>query len=295
MIARRVFLQGAAALVATPSFGSTSSQGYKAIDTHAHVFRHDLPVAERRRYSVDYDATPNDYLAMLHDNGMARGVLIQPSFLGFDNSYLLAVIARNRGMLRGIIALPRDTQPAEMARLKQAGISGIRLNLIGRSDPDLGGTEWRAHLDAVAALGWQVEVQCEAARLPKLMPALLASGTPVVIDHFGRPDAALGIEDPGFAYLLTTADSGRVYVKLSAPYRVGLTIADAAAPLLLKAFGPDHLLWGSDWPHTQFETQADARTCRRALDHWVPDAAMRATILSTTPSRLFGFDTPKVR
>lgn len=294
MMARRIFLQGATALAASPSWGISSSRGYKAIDTHAHVFRRDLPVAERRRYTVDYDATPNDYLAMLRGNGMARGVLIQPSFLGFDNSYLLAVIARNKAALRGIVALPRDTPSAEMARLKQAGICGIRLNLIGRSDPDLEGTQWRAHLDAVATLGWQVEVQCEAARLPKLMPALLASGAPVVIDHFGRPDITLGIEDPGFRYLLNIADSGRVHVKLSAPYRVGPKVADAAAPLLLNAFGPDRLLWGSDWPHTQFEAQADAKACRRSLDHWVPDAAMRATILSTTPARLFGFDTPKV-
>ena len=113
MMARRIFLRGAAALAASPSFGTTSSQGYKAIDTHAHVFRRDLPVAERRRYTVDYDAMPHDYLAMLRSNGMARGVLIQPSFLGFDNSYLLAVIARNKERLRGIVALPRDTLPAE--------------------------------------------------------------------------------------------------------------------------------------------------------------------------------------
>lgn len=292
MMARRTFLQGAVALAASPSFGSTGQEA-PAIDTHAHVFRRDLPVAERRRYTVDYNATPHDYLAMLRRNGMARGVLIQPSFLGFDNSYLLAVIARNRGMLRGIVAIPRDTPPAEMARLKQAGIAGIRLNLIGRSDPDLAAPEWRAHLDAVAALGWQIEVQCEAARLPGLMPALLASGSPIVIDHFGRPDAGLGIDDPGFRYLLTTADSGNAYVKLSAPYRVGAAVADAAAPLLLSAFGPERLLWGSDWPHTQFEAQANARQTRRALDHWVPDRAMRDTILTTTAARLFGFPSSK--
>ena len=51
------------------------------------------------------------------------------------------------------------------------------------------------------------------------MPALLAAGCRVVIDHFGRPDPALGIADPGFAYLLRQADSGQVWVKLAAPYR----------------------------------------------------------------------------
>lgn len=294
MIARRTFLQGAIALAASPSLASTPSQGSQTIDTHAHVFRRDLPVAERRRYTVDYDALPHDYLAMLRATGMGHGVLIQPSFLGFDNSYLLAVLARNKGLLRGIVALRRETTPAEMMHLKDVGVAGIRLNLIGRGDPDFSAPEWRAHLDAVAALGWQIEVQCEAARLQVLMPGLLASGAPVVIDHFGRPGAGLGIEDPGFRYLLTTADSGRAYVKLSAPYRLGEGIADAAAPLLLSAFGPERLLWGSDWPHTQYETRADAHQCRQALDRWVPDEAQRKTILTSTPTRLFDFPLSKV-
>lgn len=291
MIPRRLFLQGAAALATAPSFAKTP-EGTGAIDTHAHVFRRDLPVAERRRYTVDYNATPYDYLAMLRSNGMVKGVLIQPSFLGFDNSYLLAVLVKQASQLRGIVALSRDTSPDEMARLAKAGVAGIRLNLIGRSDPDLSSPEWLRHLEAVAAIGWQIEVQCEAARLPTLMPSLLRAGGPVVIDHFGRPDA---IDDPGFRYLLDAADTGRIYVKLSAPYRVGNALADAAAPLLLRAFGAERLLWGSDWPHTQFEKVADARDCRHALDRWVPDAAMRSTILTTTPTRLFGFDTLKAR
>jgi predicted TIM-barrel fold metal-dependent hydrolase len=138
-------------------------------------------------------------------------------------------------------------------------------------------------------MGWQVEVQCEAGRLPGLLPGLIESGAPVVVDHFGRPDAELGIEDPGFRHLLRSADSGKIYVKLSGAYRVGAALADKAAPLLLKAFGHQRLLWGSDWPHTQFERIANPISARQALDRWVPDAGDRAAILSQTPAGLFGF------
>jgi len=294
MIARRSFLQGAIAFAASPAFGR-DFQGTAAIDTHAHVFRRDLPLAQRRRYTVDYDATLHDYLIMLRANGMARGVLIQPSFLGFDNGYLLRALEQHGEQLRGIVALPRQTSIDDMARLAKAGVAGIRLNLIGRNDPDFGSPEWRRHLAIVAQLGWQIEIQCEAARLPGLLPALVQSGAPVVVDHFGRPDAVLGVKDPGFRYLLEAAGSGQVYVKLSAPYRIGAKLAENAAPRLLNAFGPDRLLWGSDWPHTQFENVADAGECRSALDRWVPDPAARSAILTSTPTRLFGFKAFKAR
>jgi predicted TIM-barrel fold metal-dependent hydrolase len=37
--------------------------------------------------------------------------------------------------------------------------------------------------------------------------------------HFGKPAAKLGVQDPGFRYLLGLGRTGQVRVKLSAPYR----------------------------------------------------------------------------
>jgi predicted TIM-barrel fold metal-dependent hydrolase len=56
--------------------------------------------------------------------------------------------------------------------------------------------------------------------------------------------------DTGFNALVEAATSGRAHVMLSAPYRTSFEGAREAAPILLEAFGPDRLLWGSDWPHT---------------------------------------------
>lgn len=289
MMARRTFLGALSAMaIAGPALGRTTAT-LGTVDTHAHVFSRALPLAERRRYSVDYDATPQAYRAMLAGNGMARGVLVQPSFLGFDNTYLLAALSQDPASLRGIAALDKTTPRSELERLAKAGIVGIRLNLIGRANPELGSAAWQRHLGEIAALGWQIEVQSEAGRLPHLLPGLLESGAPVVIDHFGRPDAALGIDDPGFRFLLNNGGNGRVYVKLSGAYRVGERIADRAAPLLVEAFGPQRLLWGSDWPHTQFEDVASPLKARAALDRWVPDLRARTAILMDTPAALFGF------
>lgn len=295
MMGRRTFMAGLAA-VTLP--GATRPGIGIATDTHAHVFTRALPLAQRRRYSVDYDATPERYLAMLAANGMGRGVLIQPSFLGFDNSYLMAALALAPDRLRGIAALENVTPAAELDRLARGGIVGVRLNLLGRNDPDFRADAWQRHLAAIRKRGWQVEVQCEAGRLPGLLPALLDADLPIVIDHFGRPDATLGADDPGFRYLLQQARTGRVHVKLSAAYRVGDALADRLAPVLHEAFGPSQLLWGSDWPHTQFEKVADPRAARAALDRWISDPDERRRILNHNPARLFGFEpapTPTLR
>jgi len=60
------------------------------VDTHAHAFRPGLPLATDARYAPNHDATVSQSVAQLDASGVAAGVLMQPSFLGSDNTYLLA-------------------------------------------------------------------------------------------------------------------------------------------------------------------------------------------------------------
>ncbi|TQK11330.1 putative TIM-barrel fold metal-dependent hydrolase [Herbaspirillum sp. SJZ107] len=266
-----------------------------AIDTHAHIFQRGLKLANVRRYAPDHDALLADYIGMLDRQGIARGVLVQPSFLGTDNSYLLAGLKLLPGRLRGIAVVGPDATPAALGAMQAAGIAGIRLNLVGNAAvPDFADGRWRALLRQVADLGWQVEVHREAGRLPAVLQPLLDAGVKVVVDHFGRPDPALGVDDPGFRFLLDAASTRRVWIKLSGAYRNGAggrgqQIALDAIPLLRHAFGMERLLWGSDWPHTQFENQADYGSARQALDTWLPDPDERRIVLADTPKALFGF------
>jgi predicted TIM-barrel fold metal-dependent hydrolase len=263
-----------------------------AIDCHAHVFLADLPLVGDRRYAPAYDASITQYLAMLDGNGMSQGVLVQPSFLGTDNSYLLAALGVAPDRLRGIAVVSPDIALAELRLLAAQGVVGIRLNLIGKADPVFEDRLWRDHLSRIADLGWQIEVQAEARRLPALVPPLLAFGSDVVIDHFGKPDPVLGVDDPGFRFLLRAGQSRRVWVKLSAAYRNGAEggkIALAAIALLKDGLGLDRLVWGSDWPHTQFENAVTPAAARQLLDIWLPDPVERDVILNDAPARLFRF------
>lgn len=78
------------------------------IDAHAHVFSKDLSLASGRRYSPDYDATVQAYLANLSEHGLSHGVLVQPSFLGTDNRFLLDALAQAPDRLRGVAVVDTD-------------------------------------------------------------------------------------------------------------------------------------------------------------------------------------------
>lgn len=289
-------LLGAAALVPMAACTTLSSMAKGAdIDCHAHVFTRDLPMPDRRRAPQGYDATPEDYLQLLDANAMARGVLVQPSFLGTDNSYLVAALRKYPDRFRGIAVVEPNVTPAQLQSLQDAGVVGIRLNLVGLPTPDFASASWRTLIGELLQRQWQVEVHRSAGELQPVIDPLIAAGVHVVVDHFGRPDDKLGVDDPGFRYLLGLGHSGKVWVKLSGAYRNGLAgrgeaTALVALPLLKAAFGLDRLVWGSDWPHTLFEKTADYPTQRRLLDTWLPDARDRRIVLQDTPARLFKFN-----
>ena len=265
-----------------------------AIDTHAHVFERGLPLAGARRYAPTYDAPLSAYLAQLDAHGVSHGVLIQPSFLGVDNSYLLAALKQAPQRLRGVAVIDPAAPETLLTQMNAEGIVGIRLNLIGAADPQLKSPVWQAALARLHALGWHVELHVEARRLPALLQPLLDAQVNVVVDHFGRPDPALGVDDPGFAALLAAGRSRRVWVKISGAYRNGANgrgeaIAQAAMPRLKDALGLDRLVWGSDWPHTQFESQINYDKMWAFAGVLLPNAADRKQVLIDTPAQLFRF------
>jgi len=279
---------------AVATTGDRACTPVRAIDTHAHVFQRALPMPDLRRAPSGYDATVSDYLARLDQYGISHGVLVQPSFLGTDNTQMLSALKAHPSRLRGVVVIDPDSTADDLRALDQAGAVGIRLNLIGMPIPDYSTTPWRALLRHIRDLGWLVEVHQAAHHLAPTLEPLLNADVRVVVDHFGRPDPARGIQDPGFDYLLTLGCTRQVWVKLSAAYRNGPgsrgnAIAQEALPLLRERFGLDQLLWGSDWPHTRFESSANYGQTRDALDRWLPSAADREIVLRDAAAQLYRF------
>lgn len=266
------------------------------IDTHAHIFLRSLPMVAGRRYTPGYDASLSDYMSVLLDNDIGCGVLVQPSFLGTDNSYLLSALDRYPSALRGVAVVDPTIADHDLADMNQRGVVGIRFNTIGRDLAEIGTPENRALIKRIGALGWHVEVQARGADLPEVFRLLEHFDGHIVIDHFGLPDPRLGLRDPGFRQLLREGEGGRTFVKLSAGYRcqgqngVPLDVAPLAGALL-ATLGPRRLLWGSDWPWTQFEKGRTYPAIAADLARWLPDLAALDQI-DQTASGLFRFSLP---
>jgi predicted TIM-barrel fold metal-dependent hydrolase len=262
------------------------------IDAHTHAFVRGLKLAVDARYAPAYDASWETLLKLAEANGVGRTVLLQPSFLGYDNSYLFGALKAEPNRFRGVpwISPSVETRPEEWEEMARIGVRGLRFPIFGLPTP-----QWSAYHDMLGEAlkrDWPIHLYVESKRLPETLPVLLDGGHKVVVPHYGMFDRTLGpARDPGFKSLLESARTGRVFVVMCGAYRVGPERARMAAPMLLDAFGSERLMWGSDWPHT--DTDLNRVTTYpitlRTFEDWVPNEAARRTILIDTPARLYGF------
>src|SRR5688572_1807352 len=102
------------------------------VDCHFHLFSagEGQPGA---RYVPGYDATFEAWSAAASAAGVHRGVLVQPSFLGTDNSRLCAELEAHPESLRGVAVIAPDWTAERLSALHGRGVRGIRLNLAGAS------------------------------------------------------------------------------------------------------------------------------------------------------------------
>lgn len=252
-------------------------------DTHFHIFDAAQGVPDAR-YVPSYSATLSAWQAEAALVGITKGVLVQPSFLGCDNQLLLRTLAQNKTTLRGVVVVAPSATQAELEAMDAIGVRGIRLNLSGQSH-NL--TEWlqAPHLwEALLRLGWHLEVHTDQGALPKVL-AQLPTAIPLVIDHMGKPNAA-SAHDASVAALRQRSEQSSVYVKLSGAYRLGGLNSSDIAKIWLNELGVDSLLWGSDWPCTNHESEADYPALFQSLEDWVGVQNLRA-VLTTNPESLY--------
>jgi predicted TIM-barrel fold metal-dependent hydrolase len=271
-----------------------------ACDTHAHVFG----PADRFPYSPDRSYTPPDapldkYLAMLDTLGFARGVLVQGSAHGRDNSAMLDALERHPDRLRGVTVAGSSITHEELRRMHALGVRGLRFNHFFRGGKlhyggGVGLAEAEKLVFRLAELGWHIQLWIDVKDLPDTASMLKTFGIPVIIDHMGRTDAHGGTAAPGFQSLLRLLGDGQCWVKLSGAHRLcddwpGYAPARSFHEALVRT-NPDQLVWGTDWPHPRIEGQMpNAGHLLDLFNAWTPDAAVRRKILVDNPARLYGF------
>lgn len=260
------------------------------IDTHAHIFRTDLPMIEERRYAPDYNALASDFLLKLDAHGISHGILVQPSFLGTDNSFMLDALQKYPKRLRGIAVVDNSISETELDELNELGVVGARLNLIQRPLEDYASTEWQAFFGKLARRNWLVEIQKEIDGLGDILPPILASGVSVIVDHFGRPTEGIDSTNAKHQAFLSLLKDAPIWTKISAIYRTHSNLEQAKVMLdqLRIAYGQsDRFLWGSDWPNTQFEQQTQYEDQFSIMQSLFADPAERQKVLIDNPMTCF--------
>jgi D-galactarolactone isomerase len=106
-----------------------------------------------------------------------------------------------------------------------------------------------------------------------------------------------GVNDPGFQALLRFMETGRCWVKISAPYLASTDgppnytdVGDKVRALV--SVRPDRLVWAANWPHPNHTpgNRPEEADCLDVLLDWVPEASTRNAILAGNPAVLYGFD-----
>jgi D-galactarolactone isomerase len=243
------------------------------------------------------DAPVAAYRRVMARLGIERAVVVQPSGYGKDNSCTLDAIAELGAELgdaaRGVAVVDVETGDEELARLTAAGIRGARFHMMP------GGIVPFESLAPVAPRihehGWHVQLQMDGRLLHEREAALAALPCPLVIDHTGKFLEPVATDHPGYRALLRLLDSGRVWVKLSAPYetsRTGPPHFDDVGRLArgLIAAAPERMVWASNWPHPSAQDDPpDDAMLLEVLAYWAGDDAVARRILADNPAALYGF------
>ena len=232
------------------------------IDAHSHVWSPDteqypLSAGFRRALMDPPSFTPEQLLQHSISSGVSRILLIQVSFHGYDNSYILHAIEKYPERFRGVAVIDTEQSGVKevMLKLKGLGIRGFRIYPKDRPVED-----WLSSrgMHEMWACGTNHHLAMCCLIDPDALPALdrmceQFPDTPVVVDHMCRIGSNGTILEDDIRRLCSMSRHANLSVKLSCFYALGKKRPpyDDLIPLIRRlyhAFGPARLMWASDSP-----------------------------------------------
>jgi predicted TIM-barrel fold metal-dependent hydrolase len=280
-----------------PYSGGTETPKLKApanaCDCHMHIYNANYPVAPSATLKPP-DALVADYKLLQERLGTSRNVVVTPSTYGTDNRVTLDAMAQIGATARGVAVVDTSVSDAELKRLNDLGVRGIRFNLVQAGATTAEMIEPLSK--RINDLGWHIQIHMKGEQIAGIEDLLLRVPSPIVFDHLGRlaqPDA---LDSPGFKTISKLIDKGKTWVKLSGAYqdsKVGAPSYSDTIPVArayIKA-APQRVVWASDWPHPTEKEKPDDAILFDLLAEWAPDPASRMLILVQNPATLYGFST----
>jgi 2-pyrone-4,6-dicarboxylate lactonase len=274
-----------------------------ACDTHFHIFGppESFPFVSTHEYTPP--AAPLEhYLKMIEIIGIERAVVVQPSVHGLDNSATLDAIAKSGTRFRGVARIDDKTPRAELQKLHDSGIRGVRFNLLDRPRGNVKLDVLDRCVEHIVDFGWSVDLHIDMKNLLEQEKRIRALPLPVVIDHIARVKPAEGLNQAGFQLLLNLLKEKHVWVKVSGADKIcdsqvhsyfGLPFIEVISyARAVIAAAPDRVIWGTDWPHSNNFSPGKTPNDGDLLDllaEFAPDEQVRNKILIDNPAALYGF------
>lgn len=279
------------------------------IDAHQHFWC----LRERVGYwppaalaAIYRDFAPADLAPLLQQNGVRGTVLVQTLPTRADTEYMLDLAADNEFILGvvGWVDLESPDAAGCIARLaKNKKLKGLRPML-----QDIADRHWIENPALAPAIEAMLEHQLsfDALVLPCHLAPLLKfaeryPALPIVIDHAAKPLVAEGRVEPWFSDMGKLAALPQVLCKLSGLLTEAGLETDSPAAVnaikpyvgaILDLFGPERLLWGSDWPVVRLASDYGRwmEISKSLLAHL--SASQHVAILGHNAIRFYRLDVP---
>ena len=274
----------------------TAAPAYRIIDPHVHVWVNDprYPWAAGTK-PPGRDATPEMLLERMKANGVAKTVLVQYIGYRWDNSYALDTLKKYPQYFQAVARVnPEDpAAPDHLSKLVGQGFRGVRISPSGTAAGDwILGPLMPPLFERAQSLKVPLLVLAPITRMPDAGRLIgKFPGLTVVIDHM----ADCPVDQPAeLDKLIALARYPKVFVKISHTWqltRQAYPYLDAQEHVkrLYAAFGPQRLMWSTDWPLVE-----DRASYRRALTVVRDDMKFlneedKSWILSKTIERIWAF------
>ncbi|MGW6602552.1 amidohydrolase family protein [Streptomyces sp. NPDC055036] len=270
------------------------------IDAHHHIW--DLSVRDQDWITgpamapLRRNFTLADLAAETRTAQVSATVLVQTIGVPEETPEFLAA-ADGSDLVAGVVGWTDLTAPGvadSLAALRELPggdrLVGIRHQVQGEPDPEwLLRPDVRRGLAAVAAAGLVYDLVILEHQLPAAVKAAeLLPGLTFVLDHLGKPLIAGGTTEPWAGLVGELAARPNTVCKLSGMVTEAAWDSWTAeglrpyADTVLDAFGPERLMFGSDWPvcrlaATYGEVLDAARTVTDGLSEDERDAVFRET------------------
>jgi L-fuconolactonase len=231
------------------------------IDSHQHYWRlarGDYGWLTGKLGPVYRDFEPGDLQPLLTAAAVTRTIAVQAAPTEAETDYLLT-LAKDNPSVSGVIGWTDFDSPQATRRIaamaKNRLLVGFRPMIHDIQNPDwmLSPAVGRA-LNAMQRKGLVFDALVRPPHLSRLL--VLADRHPslvIIIDHCAKPQISDGVTEPWASDMAALARRANVHVKLSGlatEAGTGWKVHELAPYVrhVLKSFGPDRVLWGSDWP-----------------------------------------------